>query len=286
MSEGHSAATPHQSQHGPAAAIPSANEIEAWESFTPTEPLDDLPDLTCIREAIAQANKPRSSHYSRNEAADLQALGIDHTECSDEADSALNQLEWFSERRCFEWAFRKAQEELEMLYEKDPGRWADIFNPEGFEPRGSHGFLSARFIQWYGEFCTFDAGTGYRQLSFEMWARGDFFGEEDPNAKPQVRGHKGKEKHSHTVEWLIAHARDRLSHHPRVSAAQIWQHIRRHIDVFSTECEDLFNHRLDWEDTCTRSDNEYGVLVFDGDTEKRMKFSTFRKKIQSETRNK
>ncbi len=249
------------------------------------DPMDDLPSLDVIRAAIEDTRKPRAVHYSRKEAADLQALDIDHSRWSAEADSVLNQLDWFSDRACFEWAYEASRADNEALKKADPQKWRALFERGAIEPRDSRGFLTARFTQWYHEFCTFDPSSGYRAYSAEMWARGDFFGHQDPADKKPRGGKKGSEIQTEIVKWLASRIIDAWSGRPVAppSPAAIWRTIKSSVDQYSIECIDEFGYELVWEDDDKKKDSNAGRLVFypaADDTKLRsIQFEAFKKKV-------
>jgi hypothetical protein len=251
------------------------------------DPLDDLPSLAVMQAAAGAALKPRSVHYSRREATDLQVLDIDHSQWSADADSALNQLDWFSDRSCFEWAYEATRPEFKSLYEQDPETWDRLYKSKGMEMRDSRGFLTPSFTLWFREFCKFDPGSNARQYSAEMWARGDFHGDKDPSDKKPQGGNKGREQQTIILEWLISRILDKWSGRPdgTSSAAAIWQHIKRSIDQYSEESVDKFGYDLEWEDDPNKPDRNAGKLVFyreDGSEKKRfIQFESFKKKVSA-----
>jgi hypothetical protein len=251
------------------------------------DPLGDLPSLAVMQAAAGAALKPRAVHYSRKEAADLQALDIDHSQWSAEGDSALNQLDWFSDRSCFEWAYEASRADGEALKEEDPKKWRALFERGAIEPRDSRGFLTARFTQWYREFCIFEPSSGYRAYSAEMWARGDFFGHQDPADKKPRGGKKGSEIQTKIVEWLISRILDAMSGRPdsQTSAGAIWRRIRSAVHQYSEESIDKFGYDIEWGDDHSKPDHNAGRLVFhsvDGGGKARsIQFEAFKKKVST-----
>jgi hypothetical protein len=116
--------------------------------------------------------------YGVKETTDLDMLGIDNSQTSREAHTALAQIAWFEDYpEAFEWAVAVSRKGLESLLTNEGGssHEAEILGRLGdMKIRNDLGMLTPWFVEWYDVCCPFEEGGLYRALSYQCLIRGDY----------------------------------------------------------------------------------------------------------------